>query len=479
VYQVASDNVFQNEMFNGNMGSAVVNGINATPTYAAGHGWQSEAGGMYQLAAGTAGHDAGVRIANFNDAFAGAAPDVGAAESGTAAMTFGIAASTGNSGGTAPQTIPTIPTVPTAPGVPPVSLPTSFGMDSSAYTISAGQSVTFTATIPGDGGSLAFQANGTTIGNCAAVPVSKGRATCTTSSLPAGSHAIRGHYTGTAKYGAGIAGPITQTVNTSSTGAPADVNVHGLWWGSSEESGWGVNLAHQGNIVFATWFTYDADGNGQWLVMSKGEKTGPNSFAGTLYRTTGPAFNDPSFDPARVVGTPVGSAALSFTDSNNGTFAATVDGVTVTKAITRQIFRAQLPACAQTGDAGSSTNYQALWWRPNGAESGWGVHVTHQGDNLFVTWFTYDANGQGMWLAASNVTKTGNARYAGTLYRTTGPAFNSARWDPSRVKSTAVGTVELEFSDGNNGTFSYSLDGVRQSKPITRQLFSTPATVCQ
>ena len=40
-YQVGSGNLFQNDMFNGNAGATIVNGINATPAYAAGNGWSS------------------------------------------------------------------------------------------------------------------------------------------------------------------------------------------------------------------------------------------------------------------------------------------------------------------------------------------------------------------------------------------------------------------------------------------------------
>jgi hypothetical protein len=42
-----------------------------------------------------------------------------------------------------------------------------------------------------------------------------------------------------------------------------------------------------------------------------------------------------------------------------------------------------------------------------------------------------------------------------------------------------VGTVTLTFSDTNNGTFAYTVDGVSQAKPITRQVYSTPTTVCR
>jgi hypothetical protein len=111
-------------------------------------------------------------------------------------------------------------------------------------------------------------------------------------------------------------------------------------------------------------------------------------------------------------------------------------------------------------------------------ESGWGLNIAHQGNTMFVTWFTYDTDGTGLWLVGSNVAKTGAGTYAGTLYRTTGPAFNVAQWNPGNVGVTPVGSVSLSFTDANNGVFSYTVNGVTQSKPITRQVFSTPPTVC-
>ena len=208
IYQAGSNNTFQNDMFNGTYGAAVVNGINATPTYAAGNGWQSEAGGQYALAAGTAGYDQGARIANFNDAFLGAAPDVGAVEAGAPAMKFGIAAGDASTGTPPPPPPPSPP--------PPSSQPVSATMDSSDYTVKEGQSVTFTAAIFGNAGvatgTVTFKDGANAIAGCASVALASGKALCTTSTLTVGSHSITGVYSGDATYGAGIAGPITQTV---------------------------------------------------------------------------------------------------------------------------------------------------------------------------------------------------------------------------------------------------------------------------
>ena len=258
------------------------------------------------------------------------------------------------------------------------------------------------------------------------------------------------------------------------------VNVQGLWWAApaGSESGWGINFAHQGDIVFASWFTYDLTGKGLWLVMTA-PKIAPNTYSGTLYTTTGPAFTAVPFDPAQVVPTAMGTGTLSFTDGSSGSFAYTVNGVSQIKAITREVF-GPLPGCATaSASLGAATNYQDLWWAaPAGVESGWGINFTHQGDTIFATWFTYDVDHTPMWLVVT-AGKTGPGLYTGTLYRTTGPAFNAVPFNPALVVAAAVGTATFTFSDGNNAIFAYTVNGVSQSKAITREVFQNPGTVCQ
>jgi hypothetical protein len=293
---------------------------------------------------------------------------------------------------------------------------------------------------------------------------------------------------------AGASGTVSGTTSPPPPPPPAALNVQGLWWNApaGSESGWGVNVTQQGEILFATWFTYDTDGSGMWLVMSNGAKVGENQYSGTLYRTTGPAFDAAPFDPSRVTVTPVGSATFTFSDANNGTFSYTVNGVAQSKTITRQVYASPTPTCFEgTASSGSSPlygtgtaagpSYQDLWWRsPAGSESGWGVNIAHQGNILFATWFTYDAAGKGLWLVMSDGERVAStSSFTGALYRTTGPAFNAQPWDPSKVTVTQVGTATFTFTDANNGTFSYTVNGVSQSKAITRQVYASPATVCQ
>src|SRR5262249_33715382 len=103
-------------------------------------------------------------------------------------------------------------------------------------------------------------------------------------------------------------------------------------------------FTHQGDTIFATWFTYDTDGSPLWLAATA-PKTGAGVYSGTLYRTTGPSFNAVPFLPANVVATAVGQPKLTFADGNNATFAYTVNGVQQAKQITRQVFRSPGTIC--------------------------------------------------------------------------------------------------------------------------------------
>ena len=255
-------------------------------------------------------------------------------------------------------------------------------------------------------------------------------------------------------------------------------NVQGMWWASpgGSESGWGLDLAHQGNTLFATWFTYDTDGQPMWLVMSNGWRNGENAYAGELYRMSGPPMTG-AFDAGKVKATKVGYASLAFVDADNGNFTAQVNGVNFFRKVTRFNFAAPGSRCTTGGPGGALPNYQDLWWRST--ESGWGIFLTHQGDTIMLAWYTYGPDGRGTWLVASNVAKTGNATYSGTLARAIGPAFNADTWDASKVKQVPVGSVTLRFSDADNATLSWTADAQSGSKSLTRFVFSNPKTACQ
>ena len=98
---------------------------------------------------------------------------------------------------------------------------------------------------------------------------------------------------------------------------------------------------------------------------------------------------------------------------------------------------------------------------------------------MMLAWFTYGPDGRGTWLVASNVAKTGNGTYTGTLFRTVGPPFNASPWDGSKVASAPVGSVKLTFMDADNASLAFTADAQSGTKSVTRFSFSNPKTTCQ
>ena len=279
---------------------------------------------------------------------------------------------------------------------------------------------------------------------------------------------------------------IAAYIATFVAGAPA--NYQGLWWNApaNSESGWGINLAHQGDTIFASWFTYDTMEHGSWFVMTA-QKTATNTYSGKLYTTRGPAFNAVPFDPSMVVATEAGTGTLTFTDANNGTFNYVIGATNQTKTITREAF-GPLPTCkfGTVADLTTATNYQDLWWKtPAASESGWGINLNHEGDTIFATWFTYDLDGSPLWLVVSAMKTAVPGVYTGDLYRTTGPPFSSAPFDATKVVATKVGTATFTFTNGNSANFAYTVqlagmaNPVTQAKAIIREIFTAPGTTCQ
>jgi len=285
------------------------------------------------------------------------------------------------------------------------------------------------------------------------------------------------YYLNVAPYDPTDAMPAAYTVTASFTGATT--NYTSLWWAGEAERGWGINLNHQGNIMFGTLFTYDA-GVGIWLVLSRGELQPDGSYSGKLYRTTGPAFHATPFTPIAAANlTEVGSMRVAFSSPSSGTLTYTVGSRSVTKSISKQTFATQ-PTCGFTGTNRTyNDNYQDLWWNPN--EPGWGINLTHQSDTIFATLFTYDATGKGMWLTLSRGERiAGTQNFAGALHRSTGSNFDAVPFTPNtQANLTQVGNMRLEFTDGNTAKLIYDVNGLSVTKNIQRQIFDTFRSDCQ
>jgi hypothetical protein len=266
-------------------------------------------------------------------------------------------------------------------------------------------------------------------------------------------------------------------LQTTFTPANANPNYTDLWWGGDSESGWGVNLNHQSDIIFASLFTYAADHSGLWLVATM-SKQADGSYTGALLQTVGPAFNaSPWIAITAAQITQVGTMTVSFAGTNQGTLSYSVNGTNVTKSIQREMFSTQPTCTFTTASRAAATNYQDLWYAGE-TESGWGVNFTHQGTTIFATLFNYASNNHGIWLVAPMPKQT-DGSFSGDLLRTTGPAFDTVPWTRNTVTNVTVGTMRVAFSDGATGTLTYSVDGASVTKAIQRQVFGTTQSVCQ
>lgn len=269
-----------------------------------------------------------------------------------------------------------------------------------------------------------------------------------------------------------------RTFTVSQASGTSSSNYTGLWW-KSDESGWGINFAHQGNTIFATLFTYDSAGAPLWLSATMALQSG-TTYTGVLYRTRGPAIDSNPWTPVTFPQdyTDVGTMTVTFSGGDSGVLSYNVGSAPVVKAITRTVYGSRSTCSGTTASRASATNYQDIWW--TSTEPGWGVNVTHQDNTIFATLFTYDATGRDLWLSMTG-TLTGTRTYSGDLYRTTGPAFNASPFTPIGFPQnyTRVGSMTFSFTDGESGFLAYDYLGSPVSKRITRIVFSSPVPVCQ
>lgn len=150
---------------------------------------------------------------------------------------------------------------------------------------------------------------------------------------------------------------------TTTTGSRAALtNYQDLWWNPAEP-GWGINITNQNDTVFATLYTYDSAGANHWMVMSAGVRQVDGSYVGDLFVTNGPAFNARPFAPIAAANlTRVGTMRLAFADGNTGTLDYTVNGVPVSKSITRFVFSSPVPSCSSPRQAApASTDGASLY----------------------------------------------------------------------------------------------------------------------
>lgn len=247
------------------------------------------------------------------------------------------------------------------------------------------------------------------------------------------------------------------------------------WW-DADEAGWGLFTIDQGNVLAPGWFTYDADGEPTWFLVPGALPQADGSWKGDILRFSGVPF-DQIAGAAANPSTKIGEATLRFDGDKKLAFTTAIAGTTSTRNLTRFPFGDKDIVCrASTAPRAAASNYSDLWWSP--ASSGWGVHISHVADNVFATWYTYDADGEAIFLVGA-ATKQADGSYTGPLVRQRdGTPFTQIDGTPPSSGADPVGSVTLRFADGENASFSYTIGNVTQTKPLTRLQFGNTTSVC-
>ncbi len=255
---------------------------------------------------------------------------------------------------------------------------------------------------------------------------------------------------------------ICVTVASLSAQAQSAQNLVGFWW-KPTESGWGLTIQQQGTSTFAIWFTYDAQGAAIWYTLTC--SFAGSTCAGDLYTGSGTPLLQIT-GSANLVATKVGTGVITTTSSNRLSLGYTIGSVTQTKTnLEPQNFVAadQVPFCSLQALSGVNpraglTNYTDHWWGGQSA-SGWGLQISHQGNQVFAGWYAYNPQGTATWLTAIGTQDAGNPRrFTGTLYQVNpGIPFANINGPVPPSSTAAAGTFEFNFTDGERGTFTWTI----------------------
>lgn len=184
-----------------------------------------------------------------------------------------------------------------------------------------------------------------------------------------------------------------------------------LWWNASE-SGWGMNVMQEEQILFITLFIYGPSNAPTWYAGTatfvSANAAGDRTYTGDLYATTGTPFSVTPFNPGATTGVLVGRITFVGRADGAATVQYTVGSATVSKNVTRQTWAqpnftlntatpyagAQADTtigCATTSDNGPS----------NGTIQNIALYINSVGNTMRLE-LTYPPNDGGLCILSGN-----------------------------------------------------------------------------
>jgi hypothetical protein len=138
----------------------------------------------------------------------------------------------------------------------------------------------------------------------------------------------------------GLAGIIASIGIAAHASVTDSTDYTGLWYNASE-SGWGMNVIQQEQILFITLFVYGTGNTPTWYVasnvtLSSTTTAGDRTYTGALYATTGTPFGVNPFAPSSVTVAQPGNITFVGKADGTATLQYNVGTTTVNKTLTRQ-----------------------------------------------------------------------------------------------------------------------------------------------
>ena len=138
----------------------------------------------------------------------------------------------------------------------------------------------------------------------------------------------------------------------------------------------------------------------------------------------------------------------------------------------RVLLLAAALAAAAPLAAQESTNYSYTWW--NAAEPGWGYNLSHQGDLLYGTWYSYAEDGKPMFLTVEGL-RNEDGSFSGPVYRVAGTPFQQINGSQAFTAVTEVGSAQMSFAGADLHHRWHDADA--HADPL--HLFRQPAGLCR
>lgn len=229
-------------------------------------------------------------------------------------------------------------------------------------------------------------------------------------------------------------------------------------WFLLSESGWGINLIQNEDVIFATFFIYGPNNQPTWYYATMYRDSNGN-FSGNLYSTVGSYYGAP-WDPSLIASKLVGTASFFPSNPYQGTLTYIVSGgPTVTKTIQRQTLKTIALGGNYTG--GQVGNYTGNNCSIAGKyQDPFNVTVTQLSDGTVTFAFTYFNSGIDCNLSGTLVQQGQLYSISNAAYVCSGGATVNTTATMDAIKATAQG-IEGTFSApsigngcGETGRFS-------------------------